>query len=388
MNIVVLKFGGTSVASINNLKNVVKIINAEYEAGNFPVIIVSAMAGVTNQLVAYTQEAANLDNEEKLAEYDVAIASGEQVTASLMSLLLQEEGYQARSLLGWQVPINTCNNYSNSNILNIDKTNLSELIDNKIIPVIAGFQGIAANNRITTIGRGGSDTSAVAVACHLKATKCDIYSDVDGVFSADPHIVQNAIKYDHIGLEQMYKFAKLGSKIVNEKAMQIAYQHNMILNVKSSFSKNLGTKISNENDLKFFGISKYKDSIFYKLNKEYYEILISYLKQYNINYFEYSYNQNNFILAITRVKDNFFKKNILKYHIKKVTSYDNLELVNILLSNDFNKFHNHDICKILNQEFEDIDIVENSNEIHCLIKKDQANSLVKYAHQVIDEIYK
>jgi aspartate kinase len=241
----VLKFGGTSVANINRLHHAAQIIKRDVDAGHEVVVVVSAMAGVTNELCGY----ANSANPSVFTlERDVILASGEQVTAGLMALILEKNGIQSQSFLGWQVPIVTDSCASMARILDIPTTNLNLCLGKGIVPVIAGFQGVDGNHRITTLGRGGSDTTAVAVAAALKADRCDIYTDVDGIYTADPRFVEKAKKIKHICYADMFELAAQGAKVLQERSVELAMKHGVSLQVLSSFSGEEGTFINQQED--------------------------------------------------------------------------------------------------------------------------------------------
>lgn len=237
MDIIVKKFGGTSVANIARMKNIVQIVKSELASGNKVIVVVSAMAGVTNQLLSLCSDISAIDNEQKSAEYDVALSSGEMVTAALLALGLQNEGVNAKSLLAWQLPIITDANYGNADVLSVANNIINDLISKDIVPVIAGFQGITENRRCTTLGRGGSDTTAALIAAAIAAKRCDIYTDVNGVFIADPRIVHNAPKLDIIGFEEMLELAYSGAKVLHPRCVSIAMKHNIELRVLSSLTQ-------------------------------------------------------------------------------------------------------------------------------------------------------
>lgn len=228
----VLKFGGTSVADIERIRNVARHVRREYEAGNQVCVVVSAMAGTTNQLVAWTRAASPLHD---AREYDTVVSSGEQVTVGLLAIALQAEGVPARSWLGWQIPIETDFAHGAARITRIDGERLIERMEDGQVCVIAGFQGIAADGRITTLGRGGSDTSAVAIAAAVKADRCDIYTDVDGVYTTDPRIVPRARRLARISYEEMLEMASLGAKVLQVRSVEMAMKHGVRLFVRSSF---------------------------------------------------------------------------------------------------------------------------------------------------------
>lgn len=248
MEIIVQKFGGTSVGSIERIRNVANLVKTEYDKGNKVAVVVSAMSGVTDQLVNYAKSVSELQNQDNLAEYDAIIASGEQVTSGLLSLTLQSMGLKSRSWHGWQLGIKTDPIHSNAKIEKIEvESVLSSLLDNEI-PIIAGFQGVS-NNRITTLGRGGSDTSAVALAAALHASRCDIYTDVDGVYTCDPRIVKKARKLDKVTFEEMLEMASLGAKVLHSRCVEIALKNKVPLRVLSSFNPMEGTWIVNESEI-------------------------------------------------------------------------------------------------------------------------------------------
>lgn len=249
MALIVQKFGGTSVADIERIRNVAKKVIAEKEKGNDVVVVVSAMSGVTSQLVEYTEQVSSLLSNESLAEYDSILASGEQVTSGLLALTLQTAGHPARSLLGWQASIVTDNLHSKSRIEGIDNQIFEEYLKEGKIVVVAGFQGVSKEKRITTMGRGGSDTSAVAIAAALKADRCDIYTDVTGVFTADPRIVPNAKKLDQVGYEEIFELASLGAKVLQTRSVEMACKHNVKVQVLSSFTDEPGTLLIPDDEL-------------------------------------------------------------------------------------------------------------------------------------------
>jgi aspartate kinase len=227
-----MKFGGTSVADIERIRNVARHVKREVDAKNQCAVVVSAMAGHTNQLVAWTREASPLHD---AREYDAVVASGEQITAGLLAIVLQSIGVQARSWHGWQVPIKTDNAHGVARIADIAAGDLKERMAGGEVAVIAGFQGISPNNRITTLGRGGSDTSAVAVAAALGADRCDIYTDVDGVYTTDPRIVPKARRLEKISYEEMLEMASLGAKVLQTRSVELAMVHRVRVQVRSSF---------------------------------------------------------------------------------------------------------------------------------------------------------
>ena len=228
----VMKFGGTSVADIDRIRNVARHVRREVNAGYEVAVVVSAMAGETNKLVALCRSAAVLHD---VREYDAVVSSGEQVTAGLLAIVLQEMGINARSWLGWQIPISTDSTHGAARITDVRSDVLIERLGQGQVAVVAGFQGLAPNNRIATLGRGGSDTSAVAIAAAIGAERCDIYTDVDGVYTTDPRIVPTAKRLDKVAFEEMLEMASLGSKVLQVRSVELAMVHGVRTFVRSSF---------------------------------------------------------------------------------------------------------------------------------------------------------
>jgi len=250
MSLIVQKFGGTSVGSIDRIKNVATKVKKEIDLGNKVVVVVSAMSGVTNQLVDYCNQVSDLQSDTALAEYDSIVSTGEQVTCGLLALQLQTNGFKARSFLGWQIPIRTDNVHSKARIDEIDGDKLLSALKKYDVVVIAGFQGIfEEENQITTLGRGGSDTSAVAIAAAIKADRCDIYTDVEGVYTTDPRITDKAHKLDQVSYEEMLEMAYSGSKVLQTRSVAMAMAHNVKVQVLSTFSDNPGTILVNNEEI-------------------------------------------------------------------------------------------------------------------------------------------
>lgn len=243
---IVQKFGGTSVADVGRMKDVVRHVRREVDAGNQVAVVVSAMAGVTNDLAGYVQAISPIYD---AREYDVVVASGEQAAAGLLSLALQAEGISARSWLGWQIPINTDVMHGRARIASIETKELEARLSRGEVVVVAGFQGLGPDNRITTLGRGGSDTSAVALAAALNADRCDIFTDVDGVYTTDPRIVPSARKLSRITYEEMLEMASLGAKVLQTRSVELAMKKAVRLQVLSSFEDMPGTLVVNEDEI-------------------------------------------------------------------------------------------------------------------------------------------
>ena len=243
MGLVVQKFGGTSVANVEKIKNVAQKVIREKKAGNDVVVVLSAMAGETNRLIDLATSAAETPDER---EYDSLISTGEQVTITLLSIVLNSMGYPARSFLGFQVPIVTDKSYQKARISKVGTDIIGkELKDGKVV-IVAGFQGIDEDNNITTLGRGGSDTSAVALAAALNATRCDIYTDVDGVYMADPAICPKARRLDKVSYEEMLEMSMTGAKVLQPRSVEMAQKYNVPVYVRSSFSDKGGTLVTKE----------------------------------------------------------------------------------------------------------------------------------------------
>ena len=241
-----MKFGGTSVADLERIRSVAGRVKAEVEAGNQVVVAISAMAGVTNQLADYADQAAGIYD---LHEYDVVVSSGEQVSAGILAIVLQDMGVAARSWLGWQIPIRTDDTHGSARIEDIDADEISRRLGEGQVAVVAGFQGVDAQGRITTLGRGGTDTSAVALAAALGAERCDIYTDVDGVYTTDPRIVAKARKLDRVTYEEMLEMASQGAKVLETRAVEMAMKHHVRVRVLSSFEDGPGTLVVDEDEI-------------------------------------------------------------------------------------------------------------------------------------------
>lgn len=240
MALIVVKFGGTSVGDVARIERVADKVMQEVERGNQVAMVVSAMSGVTNQLVGYCDEITTLYD---TREYDVVVSAGEQITSGLMALALQKRGVEARSWLGWQIPIKTNDVHGKARILEIDTTEIKKRLTKGEVVVVPGFQGVSSRNRISTLGRGGSDTSAVALAAALEADRCDIYTDVDGVYTTDPRIVPAARKLKKISYEEMIELASLGAKVLQTRSVEIAMKHHVPLQVLSSFEDHIGSDL-------------------------------------------------------------------------------------------------------------------------------------------------
>ncbi|HIC67143.1 MAG: aspartate kinase [Paracoccus sp. (in: a-proteobacteria)] len=250
MPLLVMKFGGTSVADLDRIRNAAAKVQREVERGHDVIVIVSAMSGKTNELVGWVEKTSPLFD---AREYDAVVSSGENVTAGLMALTLQEMGVPARSWQGWQVPINTTAQHSAARFVDIPRGNLDQkFAEGFRVAVVAGFQGLAPDGRITTLGRGGSDTTAVAFAAAFDAERCDIYTDVDGIYTTDPRITSKARKLDRIAFEEMLELASLGAKVLQTRSVELAMRYKVRLRVLSSFedtTEDSGTLVCDEGEI-------------------------------------------------------------------------------------------------------------------------------------------
>ena len=245
---IVMKFGGTSVADTDRILHVANIVKKKYEENNQIAVVVSAMAGVTNDLI---QKSKKISDDFPSDEYDALVSSGEQVTSTLLAAALQKLGINSRSWLGWQIPIVTEGDYKNSRIISVNSKVLNDSMAHGIVPIIPGFQGLSKDNRITTIGRGGSDASAVAIAKCLNADFCEIYTDVEGVYTTNPAIEPKAKKIEKISYEEMLEMATLGAKVMQSSSVQKAMINDVDIYVKSTFSNNSGTEITSEDKISY-----------------------------------------------------------------------------------------------------------------------------------------
>ncbi len=268
MALIVQKFGGTSVADVDKIRNVANRVAKTYDQGNDVIVILSAMSGVTDGLIALADKASDTPDRREL---DVLLATGEQTTAALLAMILKSMNYKAQSMLGHQAEVVTDCEYGNARILEIDPKRIKKLIGNKAIVVVAGFQGCDLKGNITTLGRGGSDTSAVAIAAALKADMCEIYTDVDGIYTADPNVCPKARKLDAISYDEMLNMASLGAKVLQIRSVGFAKKYNLPVHVRSSFSEEEGTMVVNEDSgmeqLMVSGVTHNKDEARITLKK-------------------------------------------------------------------------------------------------------------------------
>jgi len=243
MSLIVQKFGGSSVADIERIRNVAKRVAKAYDQGNDLVVVLSAMAGVTDNLI---EMALQITHSPVKRELDVLLATGEQTTAAMMAMILNSMGYSAQSLLGHQAEVVTDCTFGNARILDIGTGRIKELLEKRIIIIVAGFQGCDQEGNITTLGRGGSDTSAVAIATALNADVCEIYTDVNGIYTADPNVCEKARKLDKISYSEMLEMSSIGAKVLQIRSVEFAKKYNVALHVRSSFNEEEGTMVVNE----------------------------------------------------------------------------------------------------------------------------------------------
>ena len=346
MSILVLKFGGTSVGSVDLIKSAAQIIKKEYDAGHNIAVVVSAMSGTTNKLI----ENINLINSQDDAEYDTIVASGEQVTSGLMALALKELDIPARSWLGWQLPIFTSGNHRHAIISKIENEKIINGFSNRQVAVVAGFQGVGSDGRIATIGRGGSDNTAVFLASALDAERCDIYTDVDGVYTTDPRMADNVKRLDKVSYEEMIEMASQGAKVLQTSSVESAINHNVKIQVRSTFHPDsMGTLISedvlNNESQAVTGVAYSKDeakvtiiclvdqpgiaaTIFNSLSSK--SINVDMIVQNN--FIEREETNLTFTVPVSDLKQSLSVLDELKNQIafKKVISEDNLSKVSII----------------------------------------------------------
>ena len=246
MSRIVMKFGGTSMADLDRIRNVANRVKREVDAGNEVAVVVSAMAGTTNQLVKWCQDLSPLHDPR---EYDVVVATGEQVTIGLLAIALQSVGVQARSWQGWQVPVRTDDAHGKARVTEVEGETLIARMQAGEVPVVAGFQGVAPDGRVSTLGRGGSDLSAVVLAAAIKADRCDIYTDVDGIYTTDPRMVPRARKLDRISYEEMLELASVGAKVLQTRSVEMAMKARVRVQVLSSFEDKPGSLVVDEDEI-------------------------------------------------------------------------------------------------------------------------------------------
>lgn len=370
MACIVQKFGGTSVATLERIKHVAELIAKAHEKQSVAVVV-SAMAGVTNKFVECVQ---NLGSFEGDAEYDSVVSSGELVTAGLMAITLKTMGLKSRSYAGWQIPIETSKNYGSAVIQSVNPNNLQNDLQNGIIPVICGFQGISSENRVTTLGRGGSDLTAVAISDALKANVCEIYSDVDGVYTVDPNLYPHARHIDKIHYDEMKEMAALGAKVLQEQSVDYAMKKNVRVRVASSFIKNKGTIICSDiSSKKFCGLAVTQNLSQFKIchTLESYLKIIELLEQNFIRCEIVKASEGEFCVLIDRQKipliHTLLSKENYVLSLKQKMIRKNFSRVSIIGS-IFSQDDSKEIISILNQSKIEV--------FYCSTRKNRINLIV------------
>ena len=392
MGIIVQKFGGSSVATPDKLKLVAEHIIKEIHNGNQVVVVVSAQGKTTDKLISEEKE---IVENAVLREHDVLVSVGEQITIAKLAMLLNSMNYKAISLTGWQVPIVTNSDYSNSRIRYIHSETIKEILDSGNIAIIAGFQGVDENGNITTLGRGGSDTTAVAVAASLNAERCDIYTDVDGVYTSDPRVINNVKRIDAISYNEMIEYASMGAKVLHNRCVEISKKYNVPLYVKSTFEKeSIGTFVgkSNLEDLSINGVIKddYITRItIFNLENTYELFKILAENSINSDLIVQSFDESSSkdISFIVRMND-YYKTNkliennrdLLKY--KKITHTENLSKVSVIGIGITNNPNNAaKIFEVLKEKNINIHMISTSEiKISILVDLHDSNNAMQAIH--------
>ena len=370
MNRIVQKFGGTSVATLERIKHVAELIAKAHEKYSITVVV-SAMAGVTNKFI---EETHNLGSFEGDAEYDSVVSSGELVTAGLMAITLKNMGLKSRSYADWQVPIKTSNRYGSAIIQSVDSENLENDLQNGVIPVVCGFQGISSENRVTTLGRGGSDLTAVAISDAVNADLCEIYSDVDGVYTVDPNLYPQAKCIDKIHYNEMKEMAALGAKVLQEQSVDYAMKKNVRIRVASSFVENEGTVICSDiSSKKFSGLAVTQNLSQFEIyhGLESFLPVIKYLEQYFIRCEVSKISEGKFNILVDRQKipllQSLLSKEIYIQDIKQKIIRQNVSRVSVIGSN-FLPNDSEKVISVLNQSKVEV--------FYCSIRKNGINLIV------------
>ena len=400
MSILVLKFGGTSVATTKLIKSAANIVKKEYDAGHDIAVVVSAMAGTTNSLIQFVNEINNEDD----SEYDVVVSSGEQITSGLMSLALKKIGVPARSWLSWQLPILTSGSHRNAMIENIIPDKILDGFKKKNVAVLAGFQGLSIEDRMTTIGRGGSDNTAVFLASALSADRCDIYTDVDGVYTSDPKVTPKVKKLDKVSFEEMIEMASQGAKVLQTASVESAMNKNVNVQVRSTFHPNKeGTEISldgNNDDLRAVtGVAYSKDEakititdlvdkpgVAAKIFKALSEDSINVDMIVQNNFIERKMTNLTFTVPMADLEDSLQIIDILRSEISfnRVISEDNLSKVSIIGSGMRNQPGiAAKMFECLSDQNINIEVISTSEiKVSVLIDKSKTEDAVNSLHDV------
>ena len=386
MQILVQKFGGTSVGSTSKIMNAASKVAQSLAEGYKPIVVVSAMAGVTNQLISYCSEISKLHQPNNLVEYDAVISNGENISAALMALALQTLGIKSRSFQGWQIPIKTNNNFSKSLIQDINPALLIESLEKDVIPVITGFQGISSSGQITTLGRGGSDITAVAIAASTKAFQCDIYTDVAGVYTADPRFVPKAQKLETMSYEEMLEFSILGAKVLHWRAVEIAMKYKVSTRVLSTFENSHGTliysKANNMEKVQITGIA-YNDKIILITTNAVAKIknIITEFANENISINNISLGLKNCTLIVSLIDlpiiKNIFSRLQLDYEYNRDVAL--ISVVGIGINNDVNILNK--ITNIVGDDMLELSL--SSTKISFVYPINKIESCIKLLHQAL-----
>lgn len=385
--IIVQKFGGTSLSSVDRIRRVVQIIKNEVDLGSMVIVVVSAIAGETNTLVNYAKQ---LGGYEGSSEYDVVISSGEQVTCGLISLALNELGIKSRSFLSWQIPIITDDNFGKANIKSINTYPILEFLKVGGVPVIPGFQGICEGGSITTLGRGGSDLTAVAIASEVKAVRCDIFTDVDGVFTADPVLVPNAKKIDTLDYDDMLEFTYNGAKVLQSRSVEFAMKHNVLINVSSSFAQNKGTIIGKFLSKEIVGIGFNDHLVKLKItpkNEKHMNSLLDFLNKNLIKFDIYSQDSGKYIFVLNEWDARTVMESLKHSSIVQSVEYipqdgDWLSKITIIGSGA-NK-RSSEICSILSSNnIEVLNLVNFATKVSFWVSSYNSKKALNIVHTVI-----
>ena len=393
MSIVVMKFGGTSVGTIERIKLSAAIVAKEFQRGSKIIVVVSAMAGVTDSLVKLSKEVSPMIYGVKSREYDIVISSGEQIASGLMALALIEIGVPACSYQGWQIPINTDDRYSSAKVLNIGQELISDAFMRGEVLIVSGFQGINKRGNIVTLGRGGSDTTAVAIAASIGAKRCDIYTDVDGVYSADPRIIKKASKKLNIDYSEMLEMAYLGSKVLHPRCVSIAYNHNVEINVLSSFVEKEGTIVKAIEGNNVSGVSILQNTSMFKFCSKDEEItslsskIVSILNSSNIAFDMLSFSNNSIYATINSDNHETFEA-IIKSELKNIefeglTGFNKISIIGAgIVSNPSILSSIINLCA---QKLVKIFLLSTSEiKISFLIKKEYSELIVNDLHTIFE----
>lgn len=389
MNIVVQKFGGTSVADVSKIISITDKIAGELSQHSKVVLVISAMAGVTNAFLSYCRQISLLVDQQDLQIADFVISNGENISSGLVALALRKKGIKAVALQGWQVPINTSDNPSESLITSIDSDKILQYLSQGFVPVISGFQGVDKSGNITTLGRGGSDITATAVAAALNAVRCDIYTDVSGVYTADPRLVSDAYKITEIDYDSMLEFSHSGAKVLHPRSVEIAKEFALNLRVISSFDNIAGTNIVKNNVMelsKIIGIAQNKNILLAKIHTSLkLNTILSKLVDADVH-LQNAFIEDGKVVLIASIEQLNKVKNTLNLMIESAsfasfeikTDVSSINIVGMKLLNEQNL-----LAKILNSvsDFELMAFDVSHSKISLLVEERHSEDLVKILHR-------